>query len=105
MENTKIVKHIILWQLHENLTNAEKEKIKSDIKQGLENLKGEIPEILDIKVHTNGLPTSNADIMLESSFKDTDALKTYAEHPKHVAVADNLIRPYAKTRVCLDFEE
>lgn len=105
MENTKIVKHIILWQLYENLTNAEKEKIKSDIKQGLENLKGQIPEIIDIKVQINALPTSNADIMLESSFKDTAALKTYAEHPKHVAVADKLIRPNAKTRICLDYEE
>ena len=25
-------------------------------------------------------------------------------HPAHVAVADGKVRPYTKTRVCLDFE-
>ena len=33
-----------------------------------------------------------------------EALKTYATHPAHVAVADTKVRPYTVQRTCLDFE-
>ena len=38
-----MVKHIILWRLKEELTAAEKERVKQDIKTGLEGLAGRIP--------------------------------------------------------------
>ena len=41
--------------------------------------------------------------MLDSSFADEEALKGYAVHPEHVAVADGKVRPFTKTRVCMDF--
>ena len=56
------------------------------------------------KVYTKGLESSNADLMLDSSFEDEAALKGYAIHPEHVAVADGKVRPFTKTRSCLDFE-
>jgi hypothetical protein len=42
--------------------------------------------------------------MLDSSFTDEESLKGYAVHPEHVAVADGAVRPYTKTRVCIDYE-
>ena len=99
-----MVKHIILWSLKDEYSDSEKAEIKKGIKEGLEDLKGKIPGLLDIKVYTNGLPSSNADLMLDSSFESEDALKVYASHPEHVAVADGKVRPYTKTRSCLDFE-
>ncbi|MBQ1609177.1 MAG: Dabb family protein, partial [Lachnospiraceae bacterium] len=51
-----------------------------------------------------GLETSNADLMLDSTFESFEALKGYAVHPDHVAVADGAVRPYTKLRSCLDFE-
>ena len=99
-----MVKHIILWQLKDEFTAEEKTSIKAGIKNGLESLLGKIPGLLDIKVHTTGLPSSNADVMLDSSFTDADALKSYAIHPEHVAVADSAVRPFTKNRLCLDFE-
>ena len=98
-----MVKHIILWQLKDELSDEEKIKVKADIKTGLEGLKGKIPGLIDIKVETEGLASSNADVMLDSSFEDETSLKGYAVHPDHVAVADSSVRPYTKTRVCLDF--
>ena len=98
-----MVKHIILWTLKEEYSAAEKEKIKADIKAGLEGLQGQIPGMIDIKVYTNGLPSSNADLMLDSTFESEDALKGYAVHPAHVAVADGKVRPFTASRVCLDF--
>lgn len=98
-----MVRHIILWKLKE-LPTEEKENVKQAIKEGLEGLKGQIPGLLDIKVHTGGLETSNADVMLESSFTDFAALKGYSVHPKHVEVANTRVRPYTEVRMCLDFE-
>ena len=99
-----MVKHIILWTLKE-MSEDEKNRVKADIKAGLEGLAGEIPGLLDIKVVTEGrLETSNADLMLDSSFESFDALKNYAVHPAHVEVADEKVRPFTAARSCLDFE-
>lgn len=99
-----MVKHIILWQLKDELEGARKDEVKKGIKEGLEGLQGVIPGLLDIKVYTDGLPSSNADVMLDSSFENEEALKAYAIHPAHVKVADENVRPFTKTRSCLDFE-
>ena len=98
-----MVKHVILWQLKDEFSAEEKEAIKAGIKSGLEGLKGKIPGLLDICVQTKGLVSSNADVMLDSTFEDEEALKAYAVHPEHVKVADENVRPYTKTRSCLDY--
>ncbi len=99
-----MVKHVILWQLKDELTGEEKEKIKTNIKEGLESLKGKIEGLQEIKVNINGLASSNADLMLDSLFDDEASLKGYAVHPEHVKVADEKVRPFTKSRVCLDYE-
>lgn len=99
-----MVKHVILWQLKDELSAEEKENVKNGIKEGLESLKGKIPGLVEIQVNINGLESSNADLMLDSLFEDETALKNYAVHPEHVAVADGKVRPYTKSRVCLDYE-
>lgn len=99
-----MVKHIILWQLKDDLSDSEKITVKSGIKDGLESLAGKIPGLIEIKVEINGLASSNADVMLYSVFENEDSLKGYAVHSEHVAVADGKVRPYTKTRLCLDFE-
>ena len=99
-----MVKHVILWQLKDELTEEQISEVKAGIKSGLEGLKGEIPGLIDIKVVTEGLASSNADVMLDSTFESEEALKGYATHPKHVAVADGKVRPYTASRVCMDYE-
>ena len=103
-EETEMVKHMILWELDDTLNTQEKERIKTEIKEGLEGLMGKIPGLLEIHVHKDGLASSNADLMLDASFEDEAALKIYAKHPEHVKVADDKVRPYTKTRMCLDYE-
>ena len=98
-----MVKHIILWQLKDELSAEEKVNVKKGIKEGLEGLAGKIPGLVEIKVQTEGLASSNAEVMLDSTFENEAALKGYAVHPEHVAVADVKVRPYTKTRMCLDF--
>ena len=96
-----MVKHVILWQLKEEHNTAE---VKNGIKTSLEALMGKIPGLLEISVETEGLPSSNADVMLWSVFSDEAALSGYATHPDHVHAADTFVRPFTKTRLCLDFE-
>ena len=97
-----MVKHIIIWKLKDEFNTLE---IKNGIKQGLESLNGVIPGLLEIKVETNPLPSSNGDVMLYSVFEDETALKGYAVHPEHVKVADTCVRPYTQTRACFDYAE
>ncbi|MGN0364307.1 MAG: Dabb family protein [Suilimivivens sp.] len=98
-----MVKHVILWTLKDEYSVEEKENIKFGIKEGLEGLAGQIPGLIDIKVNINGLSSSNADLMLDSTFESEEALKGYSVHPAHVAVADGKVRPFTATRTCLDY--
>lgn len=100
-----MVKHIILWKLRAEMSAEEKQMRAEAIKQGLEGLKGQVPGLLDIHVQISGvLSSSNADIMLDSTLESEEALKGYAVHPAHVAVANGVVRPYTEVRTCLDFE-
>ena len=69
-----MVKHIIIWTLKDNYSESEKEQIKLNIKKGLEGLMGKIPGLVDIKVNINGLASSNADLMLDSTFEDASVV-------------------------------
>ena len=83
-----MVKHVILWQLKDELSDAEKAAVKAGIKEGLEGLAGKIPGLVEVHVNINGLPSSTADLMLDTTFESAEALKGYSVHPAHVAVAD-----------------
>ena len=97
-----MVKHVILWKLKDDV--ADRESVKVGIKAGLEGLKGKIPGLVDITVRIEGLASSNADAMLDTTFESEVALRGYAVHPAHVAVADSKVRPFTQTRLCLDYE-
>ena len=100
-----MVKHIILWTLNPELSEEEKQTVKEGIKAGLEGLVGKVPGLIDVKVNISGrLASSNADVMLDSTLESEEALKGYAQHPEHVAVANGKVRPYTVQRACLDFE-
>lgn len=99
-----MVKHVIIWTLKDTLSSEEKNSVKKDIKAELEALMGAIDGLVDISVQIDRLPSSNGDLMLDSTFKDEAALKAYATHPAHVAVADTYVRPFTAIRSCIDFE-
>ena len=99
-----MVRHVILWELKPELSEAEKQAVKAGVKAGLEGLAGVIPGLESIEVHTGGLASSTADMMLDSRFRDAEALRAYAKHPAHVEVATTRVRPFVKSRLCLDFE-
>ena len=98
-----MIKHMIIWKLKpmsEEALAAQKKLVK----ENLEGLMGKIPGMTDIHVQIENLPTSNADMMLDSTFESPEALKGYSVHPDHVHVAETFIRPYIETRLCMDYE-
>lgn len=99
-----MVRHIILWKLKPELAGEEKEKVMQNAKQALESLLGVVPGLLKIKVYTQKLPSSNADMMLETELESAEALATYQKHPAHVAAASTYVRPFTAERVCMDME-
>lgn len=99
-----MVRHVIIWKLKDDLSDSEKNVIKENIKSNLEALVEKIDGLRALSVQVAPLPTSNCDLMLDSTFDSVDALSFYASHPDHVAIAKNDVIPYVATRSCIDFE-
>ena len=99
-----MVKHVIVWILKDEYSDAEKADIRKGIKEGLEGLKGKIPGIVDINVYTEGLESSNGDLMLDSTFESVEALNGYTVHPAHVEIATTKVRPFVKIRSSFDYQ-
>ena len=97
-----MVRHIILWKLKETMTEEEKAAARAEAKRRLESLNGQIEGLLSLTVVTDRLPSSNADMMLDSSFTDADALAGYQVNPKHLEAA-GYVRSVVEARLCLDF--
>ena len=97
-----MVKHIILWKLKESLTEEEKTAARAEAKRRLENLNGKIPGMISLKVVTDRLASSNADMMLDSEFENEEALAGYQVNPLHVEAA-TYVRSVVEARLCLDF--
>lgn len=98
-----MVKHVILWKLKSELSEAQKAEVKAGMKANLEALVGVVPGLVSLTIHTEALASSNADVMLDSVLESEEALKGYQSHPAHVEVANTKVRPYAEVRLCMDY--
>jgi len=79
-----MIKHIVLWALHDNAEGRTKEQNALLAKNRLEALKDSISEIVEIEVGTEHVgETSSVDMSLYSVFKDQAALRRYQAHPEH----------------------
>lgn len=96
-----MVKHIILWKLKEDISDPV--AAKAEAKNRLENLVGKIPGLHSLTVMTEGLASSSADMMLDSTLEDEAALAVYQNHPLHLEAA-GFVRSVVDVRLCLDFE-
>ncbi|MBO4940615.1 MAG: Dabb family protein [Clostridia bacterium] len=98
-----MVKHIILWNFKAEMAEHEKLSAAEKIKAGLEGLLGQIEGLTEIKVYSSTMESSNADLMLDSTFVDEASLAGYQTNPKHVEVA-TFVRSVMESRKCIDFE-
>lgn len=99
-----MVRHVIIWKIKEEYVGKAAE-IKANAKKELEDLNGQIPGMWSLVIRTEGLPSSNGDLMLDGEYNSAEDLNAYSVHPKHVHVAGTFIRPYMQVRMCFDYEE
>ena len=97
-----MVKHIIIWDFKDELTQAQRAQAAKKIKEELEGLFGVVEGLQKITVYTQMLPTSNGDLMLECELESASALEGYASHPEHIKVK-KFIETVVKSRKCVDF--
>lgn len=97
-----MVKHIVLWNFLDTMTEEEKKEAVAKMKQLLEPIKELVPGALDIQVLGNQIASSNRDVALISTFETMEALATYQTHPAHVE-AGKYVRSVTCDRACMDY--
>lgn len=95
-----MIKHVIMWDLKDELSAEEKKNAATKIKNDLEAL-SELEGVIKMKVYTEPVLTSNCDILLDSEFENEEAFNHYQDYPAHVAVKD-YIASVRKERKCFD---
>jgi len=99
-----MVKHIVMWRLHDEVDGVSKSERCHEIKSALEALQDEIPGLLRIEVGIDFDGSDQAaDIVLYSELESRDALAAYQTHPLHQAVVP-LVKRAAKERTVVDYE-
>lgn len=73
------------------------------IKTELEGLLHTVPALRGMQVGINENAQEGYDLVLISQVDSLDTLVEYAQHPEHIRVATEFIRPYLKARACVDY--
>lgn len=93
-----MIKHIVIWKFKEN----QEEKMKKFL-EGLNQLKGVIPEIKNMETGININPKNEYDAILISEFETMEDLEKYKNHPEHIKVSD-LCKSIRIDRQAIDYE-
>ncbi|KEH99950.1 Dabb family protein (plasmid) [Clostridium botulinum] len=99
-----MIKHIVMWKLKEFAEGKNKAENSTIIKENLESLQKEIPEIKGIEVGIDINKSEQAyDVVLYSKFENSEDLNTYQNHPSHVKVG-KFIKKVNDGRIVVDYE-
>lgn len=94
-----MLRHIVLFKLK----NPAPEVLK-ETKEVLMNMKGKIPELLDIEVGIDVVRSERSyDIALTTTFESLDAMNAYQVHPLHVEVG-KYMADVRESAVAVDYE-
>lgn len=97
-----MVKHIVLWNFEETMSDEEKKEAAEKMKSLLEPIKELVPGAVKIQVIANEQTSSNRDVALVCDFETVEALATYQTHPAHVE-AGKYVRSVTCNRACMDY--
>jgi len=93
-----MIKHVVILTLKENSPLKE-------IRERIIDLKNHIREIIEIEVGIDiNFDQNPSDISIIAIFKNIKDLEIYANHPKHLEVINNYIKPHLKKRCVVDYE-
>lgn len=104
MEQSQMIKHIVMWKIKEGTSHGTKQEVAQKMKTKLEGLKGLIDSMIEIEVGINIEASEMAyDVVLYSTFKDQEALDTYQKHPEHQRVGKELVSQVTASRAVVDY--
>jgi len=91
-----MIKHIVLWNLKDEVEGKGKLENAHRLKQELESLAGKIPGLIKIQVGLSVQDSqsgpADADVVLYTEFESLEALEKYYLHPEHTKIV-----PFAKS--------
>ncbi len=100
-----MIKHIVMWKLHETASGRSKEENATLLKQKLEAMPEQIPELKKAEVGVNSNPSDAAwDVVLYSEFDHAEALQTYQKHPFHQALIHDFLNKVRTSKAVVDYE-
>jgi len=92
-----------MWRFREGAEGRSRTEHARWIKESLEALRGVIPQIVDLEVGVNEIPSPAAyDAVLIATFASRADLETYKNHPAHAAVS-NRCKEVRESRVAVDY--
>ena len=95
-----MVRHVALFRWKPETTAEDVSKVEA----ALHRLPATIPCIKSYRFGRDlGVQDGNADFALVADFTDQDGLTTYANHPDHQAVIQDLIRPILAQREAIQY--
>ncbi|HYM50362.1 MAG TPA: Dabb family protein [Candidatus Limnocylindrales bacterium] len=95
-----MLRHVALFRWKPEVTAED----VSRIEEGLRSLPAAIPCIRSYRFGRDlGLQEGNADFGVVADFVDEEGLRTYAEHPAHLAVLTERIRPHIARREAIQY--
>lgn len=98
----RMLRHIVAWDYADGFSDDKNTANAQKVKEQLEGLKSQIPEIVEIHVILNPALSSQRRIVLDSVFRDEGDLAAYQVHPEHKRVSE-FVGSVTKNRVCLDY--
>lgn len=99
-----MIKHIVMWRLHEQANGQDKATNAQLAKDKLEALVGQIPGLISLEVGQDfSCGEMSADLVLYSELASKQALTDYAVHPAHVEVVKFILSICSERRV-VDYE-
>ncbi len=95
-----MLRHVALFRWKPETTAADVSKLEAAMHQ----LPSKIPSILSYRFGRDiGVIAGNADFAVVADFADKEGLATYANHPDHLAVIHNLVRPIMAQREAIQY--
>lgn len=84
------VRHIVMWRLRAE-TSEDRDAARLKVKAAFEGLKGRIDGLDHIEVGCDISRVDYAcDVVLVTEFRSEEALRSYATHPEHLRVREEL---------------
>ena len=96
-----MIRHVVLLRWVEGTTEAQHQAVVD----GLSELPARIPAIARYRIGSDlGLAEGNADLTVIADFATADDWRIYTDHPDHVQVITERIRPQLAQRTAIQYD-